>query len=120
MLFLYAPLTNFLKYLDDGSVTDDFTKEIDEAVREVRKDKIWRRKIMTVEQLIKDEAKLAHEAGYAEGMTAGEEKGIEQGIEQGVLSSIKNLMDSMKISASEAMDYLKIPEEQQAKYMEKI
>ena len=117
-------MMSFLKYLDDGSVTDDFTKEIDEAVREVRKDKIWRRKIMTVEQLIKDEAKLAHKAGYAEGMTAGEEKGIErgieQGIEQGVISSIKNLMDSMKISASEAMDYLKIPEEQRDKYLKKL
>ena len=75
---------------------------------------------MTVEQLIKDEAKLAHKAGYAEGMTAGEEKGIEQGIEQGVLSSIKNLMDSMKISASDAMDYLKIPEEQRDKYLKKL
>ena len=71
---------------------------------------------MTVEQLIKDEAKLAHEAGYAEGMTAGEEKVIEQG----VLSSIKNLMDSMKISASEAMDYLKIPEERRDKYLKKL
>ncbi|MCR5542950.1 MAG: hypothetical protein K6F55_02290, partial [Eubacterium sp.] len=71
-----VPLKNFLKYIDDGSVTDDFTREIDEAVKEVRRDKKWRKKIMTVEQLIKDEAKLAHKTGYAEGKEAGREEGI--------------------------------------------
>ncbi len=71
-----APLKNFLKYMDDGSVTDDFTREIDEAVNEVRRDKKWRKKIMTVEQLIKDEAKLAHKKGFSEGEAKGKAEGI--------------------------------------------
>ncbi len=40
-------------------MTDDYTRQIEETVIEVRKDRKWRNKIMTVEQLIKDEAKLA-------------------------------------------------------------
>ena len=62
--------------MDDGSVTDDFTREIDEAVNEVRRDKKWRKKIMTVEQLIKDEAKLAHKKGFSEGEAKGKAEGI--------------------------------------------
>lgn len=45
-----------------------------------------------------------------------EDKGIEKGIEKGILISIKNLMDTMKMTAKQAMDALKIPEADQAKY----
>ncbi|MBR6402619.1 MAG: Rpn family recombination-promoting nuclease/putative transposase [Eubacterium sp.] len=60
------PLKNFLEYIDTGSVTDDFTRELDETVVEVRKDKKWRNRIMTVEELIKDEAKIAKREGRQE------------------------------------------------------
>ncbi len=61
------PLKNFLKYIDSGEITDEYTKQLDDTVTEVRKDKRWRKRIMTVEQLIKDEAKLAKKAGVEEG-----------------------------------------------------
>ena len=48
------------------------------------------------------------------------EEGKEQGLELGVLSSIKNLMDSMNISAEEAVQYLKIPEDKRAEYLSRI
>ena len=47
-------------------------------------------------------------------------QGIEQGIEQGVLTSIKNLMNNMDISAEQAMDYLGIDETDRQKYFDKI
>lgn len=44
-------------------------------------------------------------------------KGVEdKGIEKGILISIKNLMETMKMTANQAMDALKIPEADQAKY----
>jgi predicted transposase/invertase (TIGR01784 family) len=51
------PLSNFLKYIDTGEVTDEYTRELEDTVIEVRKDKRWRKRIMTVEELIKAEAK---------------------------------------------------------------
>ena len=66
-----TPLKNFLKYIDNGEVTDEFTKQLDESVAEVRKDKKWRKIIMTVDQLIKDESKLARKEGIEEGIKEG-------------------------------------------------
>jgi hypothetical protein len=47
-------------------------------------------------------------------------KGIAQGITQGILSSIQNLMESMSWSAEQAMNALKIPEEERSKYANEI
>ncbi len=48
------------------------------------------------------------------------DEGIEKGIEQNSLSSIKNLMNSLKISADEAMSYLGIAEDDRDKYLKKL
>ncbi len=50
----------------------------------------------------------------------GVEQGIEKGKEQTWLESIRNLMDTMKWSAQQAMDALKIPKEEQAHYESKL
>jgi hypothetical protein len=47
-------------------------------------------------------------------------KGMSQGITKGVLSSIQNLMESMSWSADQAMNALKIPEEERSKYAEQL
>ena len=65
------PLKNFLEYLDSGEVSDDYTRQLEDTVIEVRKDKKWRNMIMTVEQLIKDESKLAKKEGIKEGKKEG-------------------------------------------------
>jgi hypothetical protein len=49
-----------------------------------------------------------------------EEKGITKGITRGILSSIQNLMESMSWSAEQAMNALKIPEEERSKYANEI
>ena len=53
------PLKNFLEYIDNGTVNDDLTQDLDDAVKEVRKDKRWRNKLMTVEEYAKATAKQA-------------------------------------------------------------
>ena len=53
------PLKNFLEYIDNGTVNDDLTQDLDDAVKEVRKDKRWRNKLMTVEEYAKAMAKQA-------------------------------------------------------------
>jgi predicted transposase/invertase (TIGR01784 family) len=53
------PLKMFLDYIDKGVVTDDYTKELEDAVVEIRADKRWRKRIMTLEQYAKEQAKEA-------------------------------------------------------------
>ena len=54
----------------------------------------------------------------------GEERGIAKGMEigrvEGLLSSIKNLMETLKLTAQQAMDALKVPKEEQAHYTEML
>jgi hypothetical protein len=48
-------------------------------------------------------------------------KGVEEkGITKGILASIRNLMESMSWSAEQAMNALKIPEEERSKYATEI
>ena len=54
----------------------------------------------------------------------GVEKGVAQGIKQGVeiklIEDIKNLMDTLKLTAEQAMDALKVPKEDQEYYAKKL
>ncbi|MCR5226525.1 MAG: Rpn family recombination-promoting nuclease/putative transposase [Eubacterium sp.] len=56
-------LRNFLEYIDTGEVTDDYTKELEDTVIEVKNDKKWRNAIMTVEEYA--EARAKHDAMLA-------------------------------------------------------
>ena len=52
------------------------------------------------------------------GIQIGLQKGIQTGIQQALTESIKNLMDTMNMTAKEAMDALKIKEEERSHYAE--
>ncbi|MDO5297621.1 MAG: hypothetical protein Q4F00_13520 [bacterium] len=58
--------------------------------------------------------------GLAKGEAQGKTRGIKLGIEQNIIASIQSLMATLKLSAQEAMNALRIPESEQAKYLEKI
>lgn len=50
------------------------------------------------------------------GIAKGLEQGLEQGVENGLLSSIRNLMETMNWSCTQAMNALKIPEQNRERY----
>ena len=52
------------------------------------------------------------------GIQKGLQKGLQKGIQQALTESIKNLMDTMNLTAKEAMDALKIKEEDRFRYTE--
>ncbi len=52
------------------------------------------------------------------GIQKGIQKGLQKGIQQALTESIKNLMDTMNMTAKEAMDALKIKEEERSRYAE--
>ncbi len=84
------------------------------------------RKLMKDE--IADALAEAEEKGMEKGMEKGLEKGMEKGLEKGVakgidhaiLSSVRNLMDTMKWTAEQAMDAIKIPSDERSKYVSKL
>ena len=56
------------------------------------------------------------EEAYAQGFEEGIKQGIEQGIELERAKIIKLIMDSLEVTAEQAMDVLKIPKSEQPKY----
>ena len=54
--------------------------------------------------------------GLKQGLEQGLKQGLEQGIMQASLQNIKNLMENMNLSATQAMDVLQIPASEREKY----
>ena len=61
------------------------------------------------------------EEGRKQGLAQGIEQGIERGIEEGTdrerLQNIRSMMRKLKVTASEAMDIIEIPAEEQPRYL---
>ena len=61
------------------------------------------------------------EEGRKQGLAQGIEQGIERGIEEGTdrerLQNIRSMMKKLMVTASEAMDIIEIPAEEQPKYL---
>ena len=54
---------------------------------------------------------------YAEGIQLGEQRGERKGEYKSLLNSIKTLMQTMHLSATEAMDALRVDEAKRRQYM---
>ena len=51
------------------------------------------------------------------GIAIGLERGLERGIETTTLNAIRNLMETLKLTAEQAMEALQVPKEEKAKYV---
>ena len=61
-------------------------------------------------------SKGVEERGIAIGLERGMERGMERGLEAATLNAIRNLMETLKLTAEQAMEALKVPEEEKVKY----
>lgn len=61
-------------------------------------------------------SKGVEERGIARGLAQGLAQGLERGMETGTLNAIRNLMETLKLTAEQAMEALKVPEAEKAKY----
>ena len=50
----------------------------------------------------------------------GRQEGFREGTDHNRLENIRSLMESMKLTAKQAMDALKIPESEQSKYIARL
>ena len=71
-------MKSLLDYIDGKEPEDDFTKELDDAVNEVRDNEKWRLEYMTLQMSYQEK----YELGVQDGIELGREQGIEQGIDK--------------------------------------
>ena len=97
-----SPITkeqdNFLRYLENGEITDDFTQQLENAVDEVRENKKWRAEYMHTlvhEQDIRDE-------GIAIGIPLGRLEMIQNALKNG--SSPEEISRVMGITPEEVAE----------------
>ena len=65
-------LKRFLDYIDSGEVSDEYTKDLDLEVENVRSSKNWRLAYMTYEMKLKEEREFAWKEGLEQGIERGE------------------------------------------------
>ena len=101
-------IDSFLAYVDGKSAEGKFTQDIAAEVERVKQHNETRVEYMTLMMELKQQRR----EGYAEGEASG--KDSER------LNSIRNLMESLHLTAQQAMDALKIPANEQPKYASQI
>ena len=60
----------------------------------------------------------ARQEGWKEGWTEGWKEGWVKGWAEGQVTSIRNIMSTLKLTAQQAMDALMIPASEQERYLE--
>ena len=85
-----------------------------EMFEKIRRDSIV---CQALRELMKDEIAEERREGKREGIREGKREGIREGRQEALLSVIRNLMESMKLTAKEAMNAMGVSEDEQRKIM---
>ena len=101
-------MKRLLEYIDGQTASDEFTRQMDDAVQSARRNEKWRLDYMTLQQEYREK--------YNEGLEAGIERGIEQGMERG----IKILYCDIHMAIPEIAAKMSMTEQQVEKIVEKF
>ena len=101
-------MKRLLEYIDGQAASDEFTRELEDAVQSARRNEKWRLDYMTLQQEYREKYNEGLEAGIEQGL----ERGIEQGIEQGKIEGkIELLYIDLHLSIAEIAQKLELSEE---------
>lgn len=109
-------LKEVIRYLNDGTVSGQYSRELDSAVVAVKSSEERRLEYMTLAMHDMEIREEAREEGREEGRKEGREEGREKGKEDATVSGLRTVMKKMKLSAEKAMDFMDIPAEDQPRY----
>lgn len=73
----------FLQYIDRLKAESDFTRELEQTVKNVKYDRGFRNKYMTLSYEIEKAKRIAREEGLTEGRAEGREEGLAEGRAEG-------------------------------------
>ncbi|MDO4988508.1 MAG: hypothetical protein Q4E17_05765, partial [Synergistes sp.] len=93
-------LANLLKYIGGDKPNDEYTENLNTEVIKYRSDKEMGDALMTIEDLIKDAARISEAHGRTEGIGIGELSAFCRMVKSGIISA-KQAAESMNISVSE-------------------
>ncbi len=97
-------MKRLLDYIDGQAASDEFTKELEDAVQSVRRNEKWRLDYMTLQQEYREK--------YNEGLEAGIEQGMERGKIEGKLEGkIEILYCDFRLTVPEIAQRLGLAEE---------
>lgn len=104
----------FLDFVADKEVDaeDEYIKRLQIALEKARRNKDWRHEYMTLQ--------MRDQENIERGIAIGKQEGLKEGEEKNILSSIRKLMNNLKLPMNSAMDALEIPDEQRAYYAEQL
>lgn len=98
-------LKAFLDYVAGKKPADPFVDELEEAVKNARKNREWRHEYMTLLMRDQENKEIGREEGREEGKAEGIiETGIDFGLSEGEL--LKRLQDKLNITFESAQEYL--------------
>ena len=93
-----------LDYVSGEQVNNKFVEELDETVKQVKTSEKWRLEYVTYELALQEREEK------------GEERGRKEGRKEERLNSIRTIMETMNMTAEQAMNALKIPVKEQKDY----
>ena len=103
----------FCNYIDGKEPEDDFTKELDDAVNEVRDNEKWRLEYMTLQMSYQEK----YELGVQDGIELGREQGIELGKISGTIDTLRQLDFNNEQIVQHIMKQFGLSEEEANKYI---
>ena len=101
-------IRKLLAYVDGHSPEGDFTQEIAAETEKIKQHQETRLEYMTLMMELKEQRR--------EGYAMGEKRGEKRGSMRATLASIRNLTETLHLTAEQAMDALKIPAPEREKY----
>ena len=106
-------MKSLLDYIDGKEPEDDFTKELDDAVNEVRDNEKWRLEYMTLQMSYQEK----YELGVQDGIELGREQGIELGKISGTIDTLRQLDFNNEQIVQHIMKQFGLSEEEANKYI---
>ena len=77
-------MKRILDYIDGKGASDEYTKQLEEAVRSTRQNESWRLGYMTLEYEYRQRYEEGLKEGKEEGLKEGKEEGLKEGKEEGL------------------------------------
>ena len=107
-------MKRILDYIDGKGASDEYTKQLEEAVRSARQNQTWRLGYMTLEYEYRQRYEEGLKEGKEEGLKEGKEEGLKEGEETGIAKtnerSIRKLYERGESIASIA-EFVELDEE---------
>ena len=125
-------IDKFLAYVNGNAAEGKFTQDVASEVERIKQQNRVRSECMSLMLALKQQRREGYDEGKTEGITIGKTEGIAIGKAEGIaigeakgqnaerIFSIQNLMETLNFTAEQAMDALKIPAEEQQKYLAQI